>query len=119
MEDRDEAGEIFLTLPEELPEAFVCNCDLVAIKLIEELERQGHKVPEDVTVVGFDNYLYPGLPDRRITTYEVDMKGLAQVALKKILKRMEDPEAMKRMDLVAGHIVEKDSVRPPGQGQAV
>ena len=88
-------------------------------KLIEELERQGHKVPEDVTVVGFDNYLYPGLPDRRITTYEVDMKGLAQVALKKILKRMEDPEAMKRMDLVAGHIVEKDSVRPPRQGETV
>ena len=54
-----------------------------------------------------------------LTTYEVDMKGLAQVALKKILKRMEDPEAMKRMDLVAGHIVEKDSVRPPQQGQAV
>ena len=47
------------------------------------------------------------------------MKGLAQVALKKILKRIEDPEAMKRMDLVAGHIVEKDSVRPPQQGQAV
>ena len=30
IEDRDEAGEIILELPEELPEAFVCNCDLVA-----------------------------------------------------------------------------------------
>ena len=79
----------------------------------------GNLITKDPKFVGFDNYLYPGLPDRRITTYEVDMKGLAQVALKKILKRMEDPEAMKRMDLVAGHIVEKDSVRPPQQGQAV
>ncbi|HBA47807.1 MAG TPA: transcriptional regulator [Lachnospiraceae bacterium] len=113
MEDRDETGEIILVLPEKLPEAFVCNCDLVAIKLIEVLEKQGYKVPEDVTVVGFDNYLYPGLPDRKITTYEVNMKELAQVALKKVLKRMEDPGAMKRMDLVAGHIVEKESVRLP------
>lgn len=115
MEDRDATGEIILRLPEELPEAFVCNCDLVASKLIDELEKQGYRVPGDVSVVGFDNYLYPGLPDRRITTYEVNMKGMAQIALDKVLARIEDPCAMKRIDLVAGHIVEKETVGALGK----
>lgn len=114
LEDRDETGEIILCLPEELPEAFVCNCDLVANRLIGELEKRGKKVPEDCSVVGFDNYLYPGLPDRGITTYEVDMKGMAETALGKMLARLEDSRGNSqgegRIDLVAGHIVEKSSV---------
>ena len=111
IEDRDETGEIILELPEELPEAFVCNCDLVAYMLIDELEKRGCRVPEDCSVVGFDNYLYPGLLDRGITTYEVDMRGMAEAALRKALERLEGSERGSRIDLVAGHIVEKSSVR--------
>lgn len=111
LEDRDETGEIVLQLPEVLPEAFVCNCDLVASKLIDELEKRGYKVPEDFSVVGFDNYLHPGLAQRGITTYEVDMKAMAGTALEKVLERMDNPQAPGRLDLVTGHIVEKDSVR--------
>lgn len=111
LEDRDEAGEIHLTLPEELPEAFVCNCDLVASRLIDELEKRGCRVPEDLSVVGFDNYLYPGLLDKGITTYEVDMKGMARTALQKVLERIENPHAPGRLDLVSGNIVEKKSVK--------
>ena len=55
-----------------MPEAFVCNCDLTAGILILELEKQGYRVPEDISVVGFDNYLYPGFPDKKITSYEVN-----------------------------------------------
>ena len=111
LEDRNETGDIILNLPGELPEAFVCNCDLVASRLIDELEAGGLKVPEDCSVVGFDNYLYPGLLDRGITTYEVDMKGMAQAALGKILARLEGSGAQGRIELVPGHIVEKRSVR--------
>ena len=111
LEDRDGTGEIIVKLPEELPEAFVCNCDLVAGRLIDELEKRGVRVPEDCSVVGFDNYLWPGLPDRGITTYEVDMKAMAQAALGKMLARLEGFDGAGRMELVSGHIVEKATVR--------
>ena len=108
IEDRCEV----IKLPEKLPEAFVCNCDLTACKVIGELEKRGCRVPEDVSVVGYDNYyLYPDLPDRKITTYEVDMKEMAEVALGKVLKRIENPDAAKKLNLITGHIVEKETVR--------
>jgi len=32
-----------LKLPQHMPEAFVCNCDLAAGMLIQELEKQGYR----------------------------------------------------------------------------
>lgn len=111
IEDRNEMGDIMFELPGKLPEAFVCNCDLVAGKLILMLEERGLRVPEDISVVGFDNYLYPGFPDKHITSYEVNTKVMVRVALEKVLKRLKNPQSGRGLDIISGHIVEKESVR--------
>lgn len=111
IEDRDREGQIDFQLPENLPRGFVCNCDLVASMVIEKLRDRGYKVPEDVAVVGFDNYLYPGLPDLKITTYEVNMKAMSRVALEKVLKQMKSSKRGRRLDIVSGAMVVKQTVK--------
>ncbi|MCD8012812.1 MAG: LacI family DNA-binding transcriptional regulator [Lachnospiraceae bacterium] len=111
IEDRIAHGDMSISLPDKLPEAFVCNCDLAAGMLIQELERRGLRVPEDISVVGFDNYLYPGFPDMRITSYEVDTMAMSKVALEKVLKRLKKPPQGHSLDVISGRIVEKDSVK--------
>lgn len=113
IEDRNQIGDMEIKLPERLPEAFVCNCDLAAGMLIMQLEERGIKVPEDVSVVGFDNYLYPGFPDKKITSYEVNTKAMVKVALDKTLKQMKNTGRGHGLDIISGHIVEKKSVRQP------
>ena len=71
IDDRDTASgyidEVnFLKLPEDMPTAFVCNCDLTAGRMVNKLKENGYRVPEDVSVIGFDNlpecqYSYPRL----------------------------------------------------------
>lgn len=115
LEDRNEIGQMNVQLPEHLPEAFVCNCDLAAGLLIMELEKKGYRVPEDISVVGFDNYLYPGFPDKGITTYEVNTKVMAKIALDKILKQLKNSNSGQGLNVVSGHIVEKSSVKLKGE----
>ncbi|MGN0313316.1 MAG: substrate-binding domain-containing protein [Fusicatenibacter sp.] len=110
IEDRDQAGQIAFELPEHLPEAFVCNCDLAAGMLILKLEERGLRVPEDIAVVGFDNYLHPGFPDRKITTYEVNMKDMVKAALEKLMKQIQNVKSGYRLEIIAGRIIEKESV---------
>lgn len=110
IEDRDEGGQMGFELPQKLPKGFVCNCDLAAFMLIDKLREREIRVPEDIAVVGFDNYLYPGLADRKITTYEVNTRGMAKVAIEKVLKQIRDPESGRGMDVVSGHMVIKRSV---------
>lgn len=111
MEDRDSIGNIQIQLPEELPDAFVCNCDLTAGTLVQLLLEKGIRVPEDVSVVGFDNYSYPGIRTVQITTYEVDTRKMAQLALAKIVRQINDGDGKHSLEVVSGNIVEKESVR--------
>ena len=107
----DERGQIEIHLPEQMPEAFVCNCDLTAGLLMLELEKRGISVPEDVSVVGFDNYLYPGFQDLKITSYEINTKAMVKVALEKALKQIRGAASGKNMEIVSGQLVPKESVK--------
>ncbi len=97
-------------LPDPMPSAFVCNCDLTASYLIKNLETRGYRVPEDISVVGFDNFLFPGLSEIGITTYEVDMREMAHRTVKRLLQLLEVPEEeIPMMMVVEGHMIVKES----------
>ena len=66
---------------------------------------------EDISVIGFDNYLYPGLCDVEITTYEVDMKEMARKSINNMIKKISGDYYKQGNTIVEGHIVIKDSVR--------
>lgn len=100
-----------LKLPRVLPTAFVCNCDLAASTLIRRLEDDGYKVPEDFSVVGYDNFLYPGLCDVPLTTYEVDIQEMARESIQILTKKLSGEEYKKGTHIIEGRIVIRDSVK--------
>lgn len=115
IDDRDtQTGRMdldkFFQLPEDMPTAFVCNCDLAASYLVKKLRTNGYRVPEDISVVGFDNYLFPGLCDIGITTYEVDISEMARRVVHKIVRKIANESYTAGVFIVDGHIVVKDSV---------
>lgn len=99
-----------LTLPPELPSAFVCNCDQTASALIASLKAAGLRVPEDVSVVGYDDYLYPGLCEVGITTYGVNMASMALKGIRLMIDKIEDPSHQQRIHIMDGYLIERESV---------
>lgn len=102
-----------IKLPENMPTAFACNCDLTASELVRRLKERGVRVPEDVSVVGFDNYLYEGLCDISITTYEVNIKAMVRTSVSLLIRQIQaggrasSPETV----IISGRLVEKESVQ--------
>ena len=86
--DRGEDGEMIpLIVPEILPTAFVCNCDVVAKDLIQVLKDRGVRVPEDVSVTGFDDFVTGEEPEPGLSTFRVNMEGMIELAMKSIAER--------------------------------
>ncbi len=98
-------------IPGDMPTAYVCNCDVSAGLLIKQLKENGYRVPEDISVVGYDNYLFPGFCDVALTTYEVDIRGMANEAVRTMIKKMSGEPYRAGIRIVEGHMVIKDSVK--------
>lgn len=112
IEDRDEHGQpISFALPDEMPTAFVCNCDLMAQRLINQLAANGISVPRDVSVVGFDDFIADAASESTLTTYAVDMDGMARQAAERILGRLNGTALPVGRVVISGEIVYRSSVR--------
>ena len=70
-----------------LPEGIVCYNDQIAVQVMEELERQGKKIPEDVAVTGYDNSLY-ARQGQGITTITHPQEKLGEMAAKLLLEKL-------------------------------
>ncbi|MDE7016820.1 MAG: LacI family DNA-binding transcriptional regulator [Lachnospiraceae bacterium] len=95
----------------DMPTAFVCNNDVTAYALIRQLEAKGYRVPEDISVVGYDDYLYAEFGDSQITTYSVDMGAMTKVALTVLVKRIECQSGNAKVRVVSGKLIERRTVK--------
>lgn len=116
IEDRDLStgvmdGNRFFKIPDEMPTAFVCNNDLTASVLIKKLGEKGYRVPADISVVGFDNYLFPGLCDIKITTYGVDTYEMGRNAVMNLIRKISGERYRQGIMILEGHMIEGESVR--------
>lgn len=110
--DRDSHNRaIPLILPEEIPTAFVCNCDESAYRFIPTLREQGYRVPEDVSIVSFDNDIYSELCTPKLTTVAVDIGELARMTAYRIDKQVQQGVLREeKVSRVHGKIIYRDSV---------
>lgn len=111
-EDRDlDSSSKEIILPDYLPSAFVCNCDESAAKLIKKLNDIGKKVPEDISVVGFDDFIMSGDDNFHLTTIAVDFEAMAKSAAEIMLEKLKNPLAAPQSVVIGGKIIIRDSVR--------
>lgn len=112
IKDRDELGRyIDIKFPADMPTAFVCNNDEVAYNLINELQKNGIQVPEDCSVVGFDNSIYAKLTNPSLTTVAVDMEEMSKVAVKFIMEKLKNPQKKYGRTFIKGNIIHRGSVK--------
>lgn len=114
--DRDENGvflkdKIHLPSAKDMPTAFICNCDETAALVISELTKKGIRVPEDVSVTGFDNYLPQKNSSVELTTVYIKPEDTAKTAADLILSKISGKSYIKGRHLVSGSLVIRNSVK--------
>ena len=110
VEDRGEDGRwVPFQLPDEMPEAFVCNCDEVAFNLVERLKREGYRVPQDIAVTGYDDYRFSTLSNPQLTSYRIDVDGMAAAVVAQLRRKLNGKAPLAPTTLVPGAFVRRDS----------
>ncbi len=113
--DRDRYAKIYDQILRQTYnlDSYVCNCDFSAHVVIQNLESMGYSVPEDASVVGFDDFLPAGVRTGKgqITSYSVDMKQMSEVCVGSLIKKIRRQNYHGGIQIVTGRIVEKSTVK--------
>jgi DNA-binding LacI/PurR family transcriptional regulator len=72
-----------------LPTAVIGFNDEVALSVLESFLHAGRRVPQDISVIGWDNSLASKLPHVRLTTVSQDPQLIARLAVDRAIARVE------------------------------
>jgi len=71
------------------PDAVVCYNDLIALGFMKEARALGCRLPEDVSVVGFDNVPYGEYASPALTTMDLQSERMGELAMQKLLNILD------------------------------
>jgi len=91
-ESGDRAATALLALPDP-PTVIFCGNDVVAYGALNAARRLGASVPDDVSVIGFDNLPAASWPILELSTIAYDIAGMAKAAADLIARRVEHRDA--------------------------
>ena len=110
---QEEAREATFSLLESHPEitaVFGCN-DEVSIAIIKAAQEAGRQVPDDLSIVGFDNILLAQHIAPALSTMRVDKMGMGRLAAQQLLNRIEFPESGKVRMVISPSLIQRQSVK--------
>ncbi|MBT2654068.1 LacI family DNA-binding transcriptional regulator [Bacillus sp. ISL-18] len=93
----------------QLPSALFCEADYMAISVIKSLTELGVRVPDDVSVIGFDNIFESQVITPELTTIHVKKDRIALLAVEKLIKQIENNDTDKIKLFVDTELIERKS----------
>lgn len=106
-----QAGLLIGRMP-EVTAVFVAS-DEMAFGVIRALHELGRRVPEDVSIVGFDDIALAAYCSPALTTIAQPFDEIGRRAVAHVLRRIEDPSAAAEPESVSPQLVVRGSTAPP------
>lgn len=93
------------------PSAFLCFNDEMAFGAREAIIEEGLSVPEDVSLIGFDNWDMSGYGTMKLTTVERSMSEIAKEGTRILLRRLETGKEDNRRVYLDNRLIIRDTVK--------
>ncbi len=95
--------------------ALICYDDIAAIGAIRALRDRGLRVPEDISVIGFDDIQSAAFHNPSITTIRQPLHQMGTIAAGTLLKRVRGEDSVPRVISVLPELVIRESTCPPAE----
>ena len=96
------------------PTAVVCANDLSALGALEEAQLRGHKVPQSISIVGFDDIDEAAVASPPLTTIRLPPHEIGIVAAEKLIERLKGREES-FSSFIKGELIVRQSTAEPAE----
>ncbi len=91
--------------------AIFAACDAIALGVMSAAKELHISIPDDISLMGFDNISYAGLPNIRLSTIDHQAKQVMETAMSCLLTQIENPKAGVQTILIPPVLVERSTCR--------
>lgn len=106
------AASELLALPDPPTAIFAAN-DVSAFGVMESVRDHGKRIPNDISIVGFDDIPQAGQVHPPLTTVRQPLEQMGRTAAKMLLELFADPERRPEKIELPTELIVRDSTKPP------
>jgi DNA-binding LacI/PurR family transcriptional regulator len=108
-----QAARQLLAVPREFTAIF-CQNDQMAIGAIRALREAGRRLPDDVSIIGFDDIPLASYFDPPLTTLRQPMRETGERAVQVLVETIQDPDRTPEQIVIPARLLERASCAPWG-----
>lgn len=105
-----------MLLSQQMDDAIVAYNDLLAMGLLAQAKALGIRVPEQVSVAGFDNLAYGRLVSPSLTSVDMMGEATGELAMRKLVGVIQGAPSTHEDDVLHSRIVARESTRARKSG---
>lgn len=95
------------------PTAVFCGNDVIALGVLDAAMGLGVRVPEDLTVVGFDDIPLAAWGRFNLTTVHIELERMAETVAETLVARLHEPDAPLRQTVLDPHLLARGTHARP------
>jgi LacI family transcriptional regulator len=99
--------------------AIFAASDTTALGVMKAADEAGLSIPQDLSLIGFDNIAYSTLPRINLTTIEQPFTALASSAVDTLIRTIEDPAFGYSYIILAPALIKRGTCQSPVRQEAV
>lgn len=94
----------------KLPTAYFAFNDIIAIGAIRAMKESNIKIPEQISVIGFDDMPFCDISSPRLTTLRVHKQYIGKTAVRRLMQKISDGDDIKVKIEIDTELIERESL---------
>lgn len=100
----------YLDSAKELPTAFFADNDEIAIGAMRAIKEKGYRIPEDISLIGFDDIAFGAIANPMLSTVHVFKQDMGKAAVRRLCEMMAGDTVPQKIQ-VCTQFIERNSVK--------
>lgn len=101
----------YLSSLPELPTAYIADNDIIALGAMKALQQHGYRIPEDVSIIGFDDLPFCEISSPALSTIKFYQREMGKMAVERLVQKLKNIETYTSKIQIGTKFISRESVR--------